>query len=457
MQHIKLKLIVVGLLMLVFMLPSSMAFEKRDVQQTFISIKKFGAKGDGVTDDYKAFLALADYVNTHRGGNIVFPKGTYYIAAYHTKDNSISDIVFKNCTNLFIKGEDAVISVNGKINRTMDHKGSRAWYSRTNAIVPLFFDNCKQLTIQSLEVNGNVSQMTRDKDVAETGGNLIQLMNCQDVRINDVYVHHAQTDGIYINGAASKNFTFLGVTSSNNARQGMSIIKLNNATFTKCKFVKTGITGGTYGFHAPAAGVDIECGKVPLTQKSGNFIFDNCIFAGNQGAQFACTSPVSCSNVTIKNCQITANDAGSSHAMILVADSVTLQDSKIDCKNGNIHTSWKGSPGANVKVIRCDITSSLAGIVAISDDESNDRVVIANNTFYNSGNAEIKKYFIQIQNPKASFTNNVVHIPSHNLKRLGATSLIENARISEGNTFISDGNVKPKVSYKGTLKVLDKL
>jgi len=455
MQYIKLKQYAIYLMLLVLILPVKVS-GKNDTQAGYISIKQFGAKGDGVTDDYNAFLALASYVNAKKGGQVLFPKGVYYIAAYHTKNNNLSDIIFKDCTNLSIKGDGAVIKVNGKINRTMDRSNSRAWYSKTNSIVPLYFDNCKHLTIQSLEVRGGVDQMTRDPKVVETGGNLIQLMNCQDVKINDVYVHHAQTDGIYINGDASRDFAFVNVTSSNNARQGMSILKLNNATFTKCKFVKTGITSGSYGFHAPAAGVDIECGKIPLAKKTGNFIFDSCVFEDNLGTQFACTSPVSCSNITLKNCQITSNDSSTYHAMILVADSITLQDSKIDCRKGNIYTNWKGMPGANVKVMRCVITSSMAGIVSISDDSSNDRVTIANNTFYNNSNGEIKRYFIQVQNPKASFINNIIHIPSGNLKRKGASSQIENALVSEGNTFISDGRTKPVVSYKGTLKSLDK-
>src|SRR5690606_19150514 len=108
-----------------------------------------------------------------------------------------------------------------------------------------------------LEIRGQVDQMTRAKNLTELGGHLLTFNRCSNVKVSDVYVHHAQTDGIYINNK-SRDFTFNRVRSSNNARQGMSIIDLINGHFEDCLFSETGFTGGKYGGHSPQAGVDIE-------------------------------------------------------------------------------------------------------------------------------------------------------------------------------------------------------
>lgn len=45
--------------------------------QDFVSVKDYGAVGDGVTDDYTAIQACLDACNTAGGGTVFFPRGTY--------------------------------------------------------------------------------------------------------------------------------------------------------------------------------------------------------------------------------------------------------------------------------------------------------------------------------------------------------------------------------------------
>jgi len=58
-----------------------------------ISVKDFGATGDGVTDDYSAINDAIEYLISLGGGSLYFPQGTYYVTqtldffrapAYHT-------------------------------------------------------------------------------------------------------------------------------------------------------------------------------------------------------------------------------------------------------------------------------------------------------------------------------------------------------------------------------------
>ncbi|PJZ18207.1 hypothetical protein CEW46_29895, partial [Bacillus cereus] len=44
---------------------------------SIVSVKEFGAKGDGVSDDSTSIQATIDYVNSKGGGQVILPKGTY--------------------------------------------------------------------------------------------------------------------------------------------------------------------------------------------------------------------------------------------------------------------------------------------------------------------------------------------------------------------------------------------
>src|SRR5436305_2235308 len=111
------------------------------------------------------------------------------------------------------------------------------------------------------------------------------------------------------------------VRSLNNARQGLSITGLRKAQIESCTFNNTGYTGN-YGFHRPAAGVDIEPTQIRDSIKTGDILFEDCHFENNLGGQFLCTSPALTSNVTIRNSVFTGVDSFSRYEVILAADSV---------------------------------------------------------------------------------------------------------------------------------------
>jgi len=46
-----------------------------------VSVKDFGAVGDGVTDDTAAIQAAIDYIETLTGGEVYFPQGVYFISS----------------------------------------------------------------------------------------------------------------------------------------------------------------------------------------------------------------------------------------------------------------------------------------------------------------------------------------------------------------------------------------
>jgi hypothetical protein len=419
-----------------------------------VNIKKFGAVGDGKADDYKAFLALANYVNSRKGGIVYFPKGNYYIAEYHKKDNKFSDIVFTNCNNLELIGDKAVILLNGKFNRAADKTSSRHSFSLSTTIVPIAFENCSNVKVRGFEINGGVQDMTRDSNVMESGGYLLRIAGCTNVEVRDMYLHHAHTDGVVIsrnNGVQSSNIKMYSVVSSNNARQGMSIGSLINGTFNNCKFINTGFTDGNYKFHAPGAGVDIEPADETGTK---GIVFNSCLFENNTGGQFLCSSPKNSSDIVLNNCIVNAKNSKSRYQLILAAKNVTINQCQINCENGNVYATWDALPGSSVLIKNSEIKSRAKGIIASNSIEND--ITIQNNTITFTGSLKQFTYFPYLQAPNMHFLNNKIFIPSAITTSKKINSIVQNAKESTGNTFYSESpTVKPKVSYLKSLKVND--
>ncbi len=417
------------------------------------NVKDFGAHGDGKSNDYKSILAAVETINKRGSGTLYFPKGVYIIKEFHTKDNLVKDFVFRNCVGLLIRGDNAVVKVNGSFHRGNDYKKGAYRYSKSSSIIPFSFVNCSKVSMSGFEVVGNANHTTRENGVVEGSGHLITFNGCKQVDVNNVYVHHAQTDGIYITGK-SREFSFTNVLSANNARQGMSIIELTEGVFVNCTFKNTGITGGTYGSHKPASGVDIE----PHGSKNIavlNIKFNRCTFENNKGGQFLCTSPGATSNIIIDDCVIDAGESSSKYHMILAAKNVLLNNSKVVCGIGNIYPVWKEMPGSSVIISNCSIKSKTNGIIGVSKSILN-KTVIKGNTLEYTGTGVMNSYFPYLQLTNLEFVGNKIIIPGGLLNPKRPPSLIQNAEISSHNSFISGNkSFKQRVSYSATKKVND--
>ena len=75
----------------------SKAAQVANIGTEIVSVKDFGAVGDGVTDDSGAIRAALDYINSIGGGTVFLPKGTY-----RRPDTSQRFYVYSNTT---IEGE----------------------------------------------------------------------------------------------------------------------------------------------------------------------------------------------------------------------------------------------------------------------------------------------------------------------------------------------------------------
>lgn len=282
----------------------------------------FGAKGDGVTDDYAAFQLMIAAVNAAGGGRIEFKrKATYYIGQYAilggAQANGVTELTFTNCDGLIIEGNGAKVDIKGNFNRSWDYTGAGPtfYHFSYRSSIGFQFYSCSNVAIRNLEVDGNVDQMTRDAAVAENGAHSYGLYfgGCSRVRLESVYSHHHATDGLGVtstgpndNYKVTRNFAAENCRFTNNARQGCSIGQARYLSFTDCEFSDQGVTGA-YGGHSPQAGVDIEPTRYPGAPGgvmgddfTGDIIFDACVFRDNGGAEYvggssaetACIHPV---------------------------------------------------------------------------------------------------------------------------------------------------------------------
>lgn len=118
-----------------------MVFTKVSSFAIDVSVKDFGAKGDGKTDDKSAIQAAIDAVNKAGGGIVRFPEGTYLVTAPNKGRNSQAQINAANGVTLEGEGMDKSII------KVADDQG--AWIALIGG------SNVKNFTVHNLGVDGN--------------------------------------------------------------------------------------------------------------------------------------------------------------------------------------------------------------------------------------------------------------------------------------------------------------
>lgn len=220
----------------------------------------------------------------------------------------------------------------------------------------LKFYNCKNLKIYG---NQSVLIMNKDEYVDGEWRMGISLLGCENVLIQDITVSSTGGDGIYIDGYKdinySENIFIENIISTNNKRQGMSIISAKNVWVKNSIFTKT---NGTL----PEAGLDIEPDSE--TDVISNINFEDCIFSNNNhsGILLALSNltdkshPVS---INFKNCYLSMNHditnryakaeiVVSANAKFPVRGNVVFSDIIIDGSNWRFLYSRKPSIGYHV-------------------------------------------------------------------------------------------------------------
>lgn len=266
-------------------------------QKGAITPERFGARGDGVTNDTAAFAQMTDFVN-QRGGGVVALRRTTYIVGTQDREppypySRIMDFI--GChKGLTILGNGARLRcAKGLRFGTFDLSGlptyhPQPYYVQDELVIPYYamimVQDCDgPVEISDLELDGNLTELIIGGPFGDTGWQipaygLFLINNTGSEQISRVHTHHHALDGIQISGVVTHEAgsVLTEVVSEYNGRQGCSMVGGSNYSFTDCQFNHSGKAGI---LSPPGAGIDIEAEDKPIR----NLTFSRCVFSNNSG------------------------------------------------------------------------------------------------------------------------------------------------------------------------------
>ena len=160
---------------------------------------------------------------------------------------------------------------------------------------------------------GATFKMNKNEYTSGEQRHTFSIINSSNITIKGLTLRDSGGDGIYISrfndGEFCENILIEDIISTNNKRQGMSVISVDGLTVKNSSFTNT------IG-KLPGAGVDFE--PESNIDRLANITFENCTFKGNYGPGilFALSKmdgsakplDVNFRNVTLSNNFSTAND-----------------------------------------------------------------------------------------------------------------------------------------------------
>jgi len=295
------------------------------------SIKDFGAKGNGRTNDQDAFVKASAFFNKRKGnGKLIIPKGIYRVGRQKFSGNDKGSIAYvgeyaidlRACVNMIIEGQAGAILKNNdslKIGtfspvtgkafkhaiKDINVKPEYAGYA-ANAGNAVFISGCSNIKISGLVIDGNVANFSFGGNwgIGRNAFELIHygiyIVDANDISVNKCSIKNFACDGIYIAnlGQQLKTYNiFIDHCEVNYCgRNGLSWIGGENIRVSNSVFSNSG--QGTV-HESPAAGISIEVENSSFCRKG---YFFHCTMENNIGSAITSGSKDLATNVVFKNC-----------------------------------------------------------------------------------------------------------------------------------------------------------
>jgi hypothetical protein len=286
------------------MLASGLAPRSHAAAEPAVTPETFGAKGDGRTNDTRAFAAMSAHLNARGGGTVVLRRVTYIVGEQQRGEGGrkpsfapLDIIHLKGCTRpITIVGNGAILRAAPGLRYGRFDPGSGQPLPRppphhpdvSNAAIPyaamLYIHRCSgSIAISDLELDGNLQNLWIGGPYGgggyQAGAFGIRLgRNSASERLSHIHSHHHPADGIMLNPVADRSgqTTATDVICEYNGHQACSITGGRNFLFQRCRFNHT---RRVVLHSSPGHGVDIEAEGIPIR----NVAFEDCEFADNRG------------------------------------------------------------------------------------------------------------------------------------------------------------------------------
>jgi hypothetical protein len=286
--------------------------------------ERFGAKGDGRTDDSEAFARLSDAVNAAGGGIVELRRRTYLVGT-QTPGMDLTMgarlLLFERCTRpVVVRGNGATLRCapgqrygmflpDGSPVPEIVPKGIVGMVRPYAAMIEARF--CSGgLLIQDIELDGNSGKLVVGGKRGDKGwqigcAGVVLRNNSGPEQIVNVWSHHHPHDGFYVDGPREPTpgvkRHFVNLRADANGRQGMSLVGGRDYRIERSSFTRTGRGAVT---SPPGAGLDIEAQRKKAIR---NLTFVDCKFMDNRGAAMVADSGDS-ADVSFTNCTFVGTD-----------------------------------------------------------------------------------------------------------------------------------------------------
>lgn len=321
--------------LITLLLISPFIFSQRFVTR---SIKDFGAKGDGHTNDQQAFEKASDFFNKRNGnGKLIIPKGIYIagkqlfignIAGSTSMYSAGTVLKMQGCTNMEIEGQSGAIIRNpdsmrigtfspktGKpLRDSIKNLAMQAEYGKyaanvTNVIV---IAECVGIKVSGLGLDGNVGNFIFGgnwgigKKAYELIHYAVYVVDSKNVTVKNCNIRNFACDGIYISNTGeeikTRNITIDRCTVNFCGRNGLSWIGGENIKVINSVFSNQG-RGMVQ--ESPGAGISIEAEN---NSSCRDGFFFNCVMENNAGSAITSGSSKLSSRVKFKKCKAASPD-----------------------------------------------------------------------------------------------------------------------------------------------------
>lgn len=320
----------------------------------FVSVKQFGAKGDGVANDTTAIQSAVDYLAANGLNVLFFPAGVYRVSGI--VNNSRIAFIGADIQNTVIKGIDAttpIITYNNDIsfirleNITLDREvvaisGGHGIYTTASGM---------GFHIENLFIKNQYDGIHLEGDIA--GGYLLNS-----------YVTNCVRDGVSI---AHGNMTIFGVYSIFNGGSGFKFYKSTGGLYlTRCEAFSNGGNGITLSAENKAGGDTIN--DVIISQCSIGLSKGNGIYLDTNGE-----------NINISDCYIEYSGHDETGTAISAKEGilVTAANKRVDINN--CQCLWNAGAGITIYANGVKINGGIYAINSLFLNNASPGILISEN------------------------------------------------------------------------------